>query len=60
MCLFPSIWYKIMDPLVDEYNKTKCGNICGDVMKKAVKETRKFIIVLGIFTTSMYIGSLVL
>jgi hypothetical protein len=49
-----------MDPLVDEYNKTKCGNICGDVMKKAVKETRKFIIVLGIFTTSMYIGSLVL
>ena len=29
MCFFPSVWFAVMDPLVDEYNKLKTGNIDG-------------------------------
>jgi hypothetical protein len=29
MSLFPSVWFKIMDPLVDEYNRVKKGDISG-------------------------------
>jgi alkane 1-monooxygenase len=29
LSFFPSQWFKIMDPLVDEYNKTKKGDIDG-------------------------------
>lgn len=47
-----------MNPLVDEYNRTKIGDIDGEVMKLAVKETRKFIIKLGLVTTGMFLGSL--
>lgn len=58
MSFFPSTWFKIMNPLVDEYNMTKTGNINGEVMKRAVKETRKFIIKLAMVTTPLYIASL--
>lgn len=44
MALQPEIWFKIMDPLVDEYNKIKTGNINGEVMQKLAAESRKFII----------------
>lgn len=37
MAAFPWVWRRIMDPLVDEYNKTKTGGINGAVMQKAVK-----------------------
>ena len=49
-----------MDPLVDEYNKTKKGDISGLVMQKAVEDTRKFIIKISIFTTSLMLLSLML
>lgn len=48
-----------MNPLVDKYNITKYGNINGEAMKLAVKETRKFIIKLALVTTPMFIGSLI-
>ena len=47
-----------MDPLVDEYRAKKVGNIDGEIMKKAVKQTRKFIIKLSIFTTGLLLWSL--
>lgn len=47
-----------MDPLVDQYKAKKVGNIDGEVMKKAVKQTRKFIIKLGAFTTALFLWSL--
>lgn len=60
MSFFPSTWFRIMDPLVNEYNRTKTGNINGAVMQTAIKETRKFIIKLSFVTTTLFVGSLVL
>ena len=31
MAMFPSVWFKVMDPLVDEYNKLKTGKIDSEV-----------------------------
>lgn len=39
-----------MDPLVDAYNATKKGDINGEIMIKSVKDTRIFIIKMGLFT----------
>lgn len=60
MSFFPSMWFRIMDPLVNEYNRTKTCNINGAVMQTAIKETRKFIIKLSFITTVMFVGSLLL
>lgn len=49
-----------MDPLVDEYNKTKKGDINGEVMRKAVKDTRKFIVKICLFTFTVLLASLAL
>lgn len=54
------MWFRIMDPLVNEYNRTKTCNINGAVMQTAIKETRKFIIKLSFITTVMFVGSLLL
>jgi len=50
-----------MDPLVDEYNNTKSDSIAeSNTMKTAVQETRKFIIKLGIITTTFFGLSIIL
>jgi hypothetical protein len=48
MGLFPSVWFSVMDPLVDEYNKLKTGNIDSEVRAKANKLIREFIIEISI------------
>lgn len=49
-----------MDPLVDEYNKTKKGDINGKVMSTAVQLTQKFVIQVAIVTTSLYLMTLII
>lgn len=48
MALFPSVWFKVMDPLVDEYNKLKTGKIDSEVRAKANKLIRIFIIEISL------------
>lgn len=42
-----------MDPLVDAYKVTKKGDINGEIMAKSVKDTRIFIVKMGLFTASL-------
>jgi len=49
-----------MDPLVDEYNKTKKGNINSEVFEKSYKETRKFIFRMGIYILGLFCLSLMI
>jgi alkane 1-monooxygenase len=44
LSFFPSLWFKIMDPMVDAYNKVKSGCIDQTVKEKAITETRKFML----------------
>jgi hypothetical protein len=44
MAMFPSVWFSVMDPLVDEYNKLKTGMIDSEVRAKANQLIRMFII----------------
>lgn len=48
MALFPSVWFSVMDPLVDEYNKLKTGNICSEVRAKSNKLIRYFIVEISL------------
>ena len=45
---------------MDEYNRTKVGNVDGEIMKKAVFLTKKFIIKMGIYTTCLFGVSLIM
>ena len=49
-----------MDPLVDEYKKTKTGNINSEVYEKSYKETRKFIFRMGIYIFGLFCLSLMI
>ena len=44
-----------MDPLVDEYNQTKMGNINGEVMAKSVLEVRKFIVIMTLTSIGLFL-----
>lgn len=44
LSFFPSLWFKIMDPMVEAYNKVKSGSIDPSVKEKAITETRKFML----------------
>lgn len=44
MSFFPSTWYSVMNPLVEEYQILKTGNINGNVRKIADQKTREFIV----------------
>ena len=57
MSFFPKTWFSVMDPLVDEYKKTKKGDINGKVMKNAVYLTKIFIIKMALIATSLFIIS---
>jgi hypothetical protein len=60
MAMVPSVWRRIMDPLVDEYVRNKYKHeIDGEVMRNSVTETRKFIIKLTISTLGMLVVSLI-
>ena len=48
MALFPSVWFAVMDPLVDEYSKLKTGMIDSEVRAKANKLIRMFIIEISL------------
>jgi hypothetical protein len=37
MSFFPSVWFGIMDPLVEEYKKSGVGIIRNEVTSKAVQ-----------------------
>ena len=57
MSFFPQVWFKGMDPVVDQYNKLKNGKIESAVMIEAMKETRKFIIEMALATTLLMVVS---
>ena len=42
-----------MDPLVDEYDKLKTGNISGKVMEESVRGVRRFILTMGLYTLGL-------
>lgn len=55
MSFSPRLWFEIMDPVVDEYNKVKSCNIDPNVKAKASKLTRMFLIRLSLINISIYV-----
>jgi alkane 1-monooxygenase len=47
MAFVPSVWFRIMDPLVDEYKKTGHGAIKSEVTEKAIQKSKEFAVVMG-------------
>ena len=47
MALVPSVWFRVMDPLVEEYRKTGHGAIKSEVTEKAIQKSKEFAIVMG-------------
>lgn len=60
MSFFPSVWFTVMDPLVDEYNKVKTGKINSEVRAKARKLTRQFIIKTSLVALSLCLANYVI
>jgi hypothetical protein len=42
LSFYPSEWAKIMDPLTDEYNKLKVGNIKNETIENAIALSKTF------------------
>jgi hypothetical protein len=53
MSFFPSVWFTVMDPLVDEYAKNKTGNIDSEVRAKANKLIRYFIVEISLASLTL-------
>ena len=53
MAFFPGVWHSVMDPLVEEYEKHKHGNIVNLVTMKAQVLTREFSIRVSLFLMVM-------
>ena len=47
-----------MDPLVDEYEKIKTGNVKGQVMEESIKGVRRFILTMAVYTFGLFVLSL--
>jgi alkane 1-monooxygenase len=57
MALFPSVWFAVMDPLVDEYSKLKTGMIDSEVRAKANKLIRMFIIEISLASVVLCVAN---
>ena len=57
MSMFPSVWFPVMDPLVDEYNKLKTGMIDSEVRAKANKLIRMFIIEISLASVVLCVAN---
>jgi len=55
MSFFPKLWSSIMDPLVDEYELKKKGEISVEATKRAEQLTRNFIWKSAALTASLAI-----
>lgn len=60
LALVPPAWFRIMDPLVDEYNKTGHGAIKSEVTEKSIKESREFAVAMGLFATGLWFVDFIL
>jgi alkane 1-monooxygenase len=60
MVFIPSVWFRIMDPLVEEYRKTGFGSIRNEVTLKAIADTKRFGIQLAFAVIAMEAVALVL
>lgn len=49
MSVFPSVWFEVMNPLVEEYKKTGHGAIKTEVTEKAIQKSKEFAIVMAAF-----------
>ena len=54
MALFPSIWFKIMDPLVEEYKRVGTGEIKNEVAEKAIQRSKEFAIETGLVSLLLW------
>lgn len=52
--MFPSVWYEVMDPLVEEYKKYEIGTIKTEITEKSHAVARQFTIKLAIFIACMW------
>ena len=56
MALFPSTFFRIMDPLVDHYAKYETNNEkMKEIYAKSVTETKEFIVKISMCTTVLFI-----
>ena len=60
MTFFPSVWFSVMNPLVEAYQKIGVGNVESEVTMRAKRETRKFAIKLGGGVLLLHLVSLLL
>ena len=54
MSLIPSVWFRIMDPLVEEYKRVGSGDIKSEVAEKAIEESKKFAIETGLAAMALW------
>lgn len=54
MSFFPSVWFSVMNPLVDEYKKINIGRVTNEVTLKSAELTRQFAIKLGAFVITIW------
>ena len=54
VALFPSVWFEVMDPLVEEYKKYEIGTIKTEITEKSHAVARRFTIKLAIFIACMW------
>lgn len=60
MALFPQIWFKVMDPLVDEYRRVGDGSIKTGITEIAIFESRLFQRRIGLAALGLWVLELVL
>ena len=59
MALFPSVWLRVMDPLVEEYKRVGDGSVKTEVTEKAIHESRLFAIRIGLYAIGLWLCSLI-
>jgi hypothetical protein len=55
MALFPNVWFRIMDPLVNEYKRAGDGSVKTEITERAIYESRIFAIKIALAATSLWI-----
>ena len=59
MALFPAEWFKVMDPLVEEYKRVKDGSIKTEVTEKAMYESKIFGIRVALYAIGLWVCNLI-
>ena len=54
MALIPAVWFRVMDPLVEEYRRVGSGAIKSGVAETAIHESKEFAIIVGLSSMALW------